>query len=174
MSRTLALSAAALTVAAALSSTACAHAEPEPPPPGPSETTAPQPDSPCPASLAGALTPADPAQLGNNRRLLHCADGTWQTFSDPYPSSDRWLSTGPGLILHGQGRRNPEAAAGTWAATPQTAEAHCSVEVVDVLAAGRTSEPQTFTAAPGQPLTFDVSDHMFTMKLSGYCLWARS
>ena len=178
MSRTFALSAAALTVAAALSTSACAHADPEPVPvpvpQGPSETTAPQPDSSCAENVDGTLTPADPAQTGNNRRLLQCTAGTWQTFGGPYPSSDRWLSTGPQVTLHGQGRRNPEARAGTWTGTPQTAEAHCGAEVVDVLGAGRTSEPQTFSADPGQSLTIEVSDHMFTTKLSGYCLWARS
>ncbi|WP_454790829.1 hypothetical protein [Mycolicibacterium lutetiense] len=172
----LASSAAALTMAAALSTSACAHAEPEPQPvpQGPSETKAPQPDSSCTENLAGALTPADPGQLGNNRRLLMCDGEIWQAFGGPYPSSDRWLTTGPQLILHGQGRRNPEAVAGTWLAIPQTAEARCGVEVVDVLGAGKTSEPETFSAGPGQSLTFEISDHMFTAKLSGYCLWARS
>ncbi|CRZ13699.1 hypothetical protein [Mycolicibacterium neworleansense] len=174
MCRALALGAAALTVVAGLSTSACAHADPEPVPPGPPETTAPQPEASCAGSLAGALTPTDPGQIGNDRRLLQCADGRWQAFGSPYPSSDRWLTTGPELILHGQGRRNPEAQGGTWTATPQTAEAHCSAEVVDVVAAGRTSGPKTSTAAPGQPLTVEVSDHMFTVKLSGYCLWARS
>ncbi|MGV0736636.1 hypothetical protein [Mycobacterium sp. DBP42] len=173
MSRALALSAAALTVAAALTASACAHADPEPLPPGPSETTAPQPDSACTEMLAGALTPADPGQVGNNRHLLQCDDGTWRTFGSPYPSADRWLTTGPEVILHGQGRRNPEARGGTWTATPLTAEAHCSAEVVDVLGAGKTSEPATFGAEPGQTLTVEISDHMFTTKLSGYCLWAR-
>ena len=173
MSRALALSAAALTVAAALSTSACAQAEPEPVPQGPSETTAPQPNSACTESLAGALTPVDPGQLGNNRRLLLCDGASWQTFGGPYPSSDHWLTTGPPVILHGQGRRNPEARAGMWTGTPQTVEARCSVEVVAVLGAGETSEPATFSAEPGQSLTFEVSDHMFTTKLSGYCLWAR-
>ncbi|WP_166905286.1 hypothetical protein [Mycobacterium sp. DL440] len=174
MYRVFASIAAALIAAAALSTTACAHADPEPAPPGPADTTAPQPDASCTESLAGALTPADPGQLGNNRRLLMCDGVIWQAFGGPYPSSDRWLTTGPQLILHGQGRRNPEAAAGTWLAIPETAEARCSVEVVDVLGAGKTSEPETFSAGPGQSLTFEVSDHMFTAKLSGYCLWTRS
>ncbi|PEG58128.1 hypothetical protein H5U98_11770 [Mycolicibacterium boenickei] len=173
MGRALALGVAVLTVATALSTSACAHADPEPPPQGPSETTAPQPDSACADNLAGALTPADPGQLGNNRRLLQCEDGRWQVFGSPYPSSDRWLTTGPALILHGQGRRNPEAEGGTWTATPQTADAHCSAEVVDVVAAGQTSEPTTSAATAGQSLTVEISDHMFTTKLSGYCLWVR-
>ncbi len=174
MGRIRGLSAAVFTVAAALTTSACAHADPEPTPPGPAETTAPAPDALCDTSLTGAFASADPEQLGNNRRLLLCDGGTWQGFAGPYPSSDRWLTTGPPLILHGQGRRNPEAKAGTWLAIPQTAEARCSVEVVDVLGAGRTSEPETFDADAGESLTFDVSDHMFTTKLSGYCLWTRS
>jgi hypothetical protein len=28
-------------------------------------------------------------------------------------------------------------------------------------------------ADPGQPLTFAVSDHLFTAELTGYCLWQR-
>ncbi|WP_029108677.1 hypothetical protein [Mycobacterium sp. URHD0025] len=174
MCRAFASSAAALSVAAALATGACAHADPEPVPAGPSETTAPQPDAPCADGLAGALTPADPGAIGNNRRLLQCDDGTWQAFGGPYPSSDRWLTTGPELVVHGQGRRNPEAAAGTWTGMPQTTEARCSAEVVDVVAAGQTSGPMTSAADPGQPLTLEISDHMFTVKLSGYCLWARS
>ncbi|MUL83759.1 MULTISPECIES: hypothetical protein [unclassified Mycolicibacterium] len=173
MCRLLALTAATLSVTAALTTSACAHADPQPAPPGPAQTTAPQPGTSCAESLAGVLTPADAGQIGNNRRLLQCEDGSWQPFADAYPSSDRWLTTGPEVILHGQGRRNPEAKAGTWTASPQTAEALCSVEVVDIVAAGRTSGPMTTTAAPGQPLTVEVSDHMFTVKLSGYCLWQR-
>lgn len=171
MWRVLVSSAAVLT--AALATTACAHADPEPAPPGPPETAAPQPDSPCAENLADALTPAEPGATGNNRLLLHCQDGSWQQLHDPYPSSDRWLTTGPELVLHGQGRRNPEAKAGNWTADPQTAQARCSVERVDVLGAGETSEPETFTADPGRPLTFEISDHMYTVKLGGYCLWQR-
>jgi hypothetical protein len=174
MTRVFAWTAVALGVAAALTTSACAHAEPEPAPPGPAQTTAPQSDTSCAESLAGALTPADAAQLGNNRRMLQCKDGTWQPFADAYPSSDRWLTTGPEVIVHGQGRRNPEAKAGTWIATPQTEAARCTVEVVDVVTDGRTSQPETSTADPGQSLTFEISDHLFTMKLGGYCLWQRS
>ncbi|OMB93804.1 hypothetical protein A5733_15405 [Mycobacterium sp. NS-7484] len=174
MSRALAVGVAAVVVATALTTSACAHADPEPIPPGPPETAAPQADSACAENLSDALTPAEPGQTANNRRLLLCDGGTWQPFGSPYPASDRWLTTGPPLVLHGQGRRNPEAKAGNWVGTPQTTEARCSVEVVDVLGAGRTSEPETVSAEPGQTLTFQVSDHMFTTTLSGYCLWSRS
>ena len=161
--------AAAVTAAAVITS-ACAHAEPEPPP-GPPETSAPQPGAAC--AQSGTLASNGAPRTGNKLPLVRCVDGTWQTFNDPYPSSDLWLTTGPALILHGQGRRNPEAKAGTWMGLPQTTEARCSADVVDVLGAGETSEPQTFTADTGQPLTLEISDHMFTAKLSGYCLWRR-
>ena len=168
MNRSVALASAVLWAAAALNAAACAHATPQPPPPGPADTTAAQPDSPCPDGFEGALT-----GTGTERPLLICTGGTWQQLHDPYPSSDRWLTTGPELIVHGQGRRNPEAKAGSWTGLPQTAEAHCRVDSVDVVGAGRTSAPQTFTAGAGQPLHFEVSDHLFTVALSGFCLWQR-
>ena len=166
-------SAAALSAAAFVSAGACADAEPTPIPTGPSETAPPQQATSCAQGLAGALTPTGSAQTGNNLHLLQCSDGIWQPFADPYPSSDRWLTTGGELVLHGQGRRNPEAKAGTWTASPQTSEARCSAESVDVIGAGRTSAPQTYSSDAGRSLTFEVSDHMFTVKLSGYCLWQR-
>ena len=161
--------AAAAIVAVGLGVTACAQARPQPtPPPGPGQTAIPQPGTACQDNLDGVLT-----GTGAARVLLQCSDGTWQQFHGPYPSSDRWLTTGPALVVHGQGRRNPEVRAGRWTGTPQTAQARCSAERVDVVAAGETSPPETSSADPGQPLTFDISDHMFTVTLSGFCLWQR-
>ena len=37
----------------------------------------------------------------------------------------------------------------------------------------KTSPPQTLTAEPGQPLTLEVSTHMFSVRLTGYCLWQK-
>lgn len=162
----LALTAAAITVAAAVNATACARANPEPPPPGPAETSAPQAGSACPDAFDGAMTRAQ-------QILFRCSNGTWEQFHNPYPSSDRWLTTGPELVVHGQGRRNPEVKGGSWTGSPQTAEARCGAELVDVVGAGETSAPETLSAEPGQTLTFDISDHMFTVTLSGYCLWQR-
>ena len=175
VNRSATLAVAAFGVLAAAGAGACAHANPEPAPPGPAQTTPPQPGSACGETLDGALTalPQAAGITGNTKSLLQCRDGAWRPFVDPYPSSDRWLTTGPELILHGQGRRNPEAKAGTWTASPQTSEARCSVERVDVVGAGETSAPETLTADPGRPLTFEVGDHMFTAKLAGYCLWQR-
>jgi hypothetical protein len=158
-----------------ISAAACTRASPELPPPGPPPAP-PQAGSSCTDNLDGALTalPKPPDDLSNRQSLLQCSGGSWQPFLDPYPSSDRWLSTGPDLILHGQGRRNPEVKAGTWVATPVAGDARCSAERVDVVAAGQTSAPQTFSADPGQPLTFDIGERLFTVKFSGYCLWQRS
>ena len=171
MSRWIAATAVSAVAGFAVASVACTPARPEPPPPGP-----PQADASCTGDLDGALTalPKPAGDASNKQNLLQCSNGTWQPFLDPYPSSDRWLSTGPDLVLHGQGRRNPEVKAGVWTATPVTADAKCSAERVDVVAAGQTSAPETFSANPGQPLRIDVSDHLFTVKLSGYCLWQRS
>jgi hypothetical protein len=158
----------------ALCAAACAPAHTEPPP-GPPPAP-PAVGAACGADLDGALTalPKAADDLSNQQHLLACGNGTWQPFDDPYPSSDRWLSTGPELVLHGQGRRNPEVHGGTWTATPQTADTPCGAEIVDVVGAGKTSAPQQLTAEPGQPLTINVSDHMFTVRLTGYCLWRKS
>ncbi|MGV0744504.1 hypothetical protein [Mycolicibacterium sp. XJ870] len=170
MNGPLAWTAAAFMLGAAVGASACAQANPEPPPPGPPQSTPPRADSPCSESFEGVLTRPGPSA---GQPLLHCNGGVWQQLHNPYPSSDRWLTTGPELIVHGQGRRNPEAKAGAWTGTPQTAEARCSAERVDVVAAGETSAPEKLSADPGRPLTFEVSDHMFTVTFSGYCLWQR-
>ncbi|WP_018599423.1 hypothetical protein [Mycobacterium sp. 155] len=175
MNRSLALAVAAIGTAAAVGAGACARANPEPTQPGPSETAAPRAGSGCDDNLDSALTelPHPAAETGTAKNLLQCTGGAWQGYLDPYPASDRWLTTGPELVLHGQGRRNPEVRAGTWTATPQTDETSCRAEVVDVVAAGETSPPETHAADPGQPLTIEFSDHLFTATLSGYCLWQR-
>ncbi|ART69381.1 hypothetical protein BTO20_13015 [Mycobacterium dioxanotrophicus] len=146
-----------------------ARADPEP---GPAP---PQAGSGCGENFDGALTalPQPAAETGTAKDLLRCTGGTWAPYLDPYPASDRWLTTGSGLILHGQGRRNPEVHAGTWTGTPQTDETTCRAEVVDVLAPGETSSPEFHAADPGRPLTLEVGDHLFMATLTGYCLWQR-
>ncbi|CAJ1582024.1 hypothetical protein [[Mycobacterium] wendilense] len=167
-----ALTAAAATAIAAVAATACAHAQPDPPPTVPPPL--PQPGAVCAEQFAGALTslplPADAAP-SRAKNLLECAGGTWQPYRDPYPSPDRWLTTGPDLVLSGM--RNPEIGAGTWTGTPQVADTRCRAEQVEVVGAGQTSAPQTSTGEPGATLTVPVSDRLFTLTLSGYCLWQR-
>jgi hypothetical protein len=176
MNRSVTIAVAALCAVATVGAGTSAHADPEPAPPGPARTAAPQAGSSCGDDLDGALTalPQPAADTGTAKNLLLCTGGTWQQYLDPYPASERWLTTGPELVLHGQGRRNPEVRAGTWTATPQTDETPCRAEVVDVVAVGETSAPEPYAADPGQPLTFTVSDHLFTAKLTGDCLWQRS
>jgi len=171
MTRTLAIVAAAL-LTTTVGATACARAQPQPPTEPPAT---PQSGAACADAYDGALTalPMAPGDHGNTRNLLQCSDGIWQRFLDPYPSSDRWLTTGPQLVLHGQGRRNPEIKAGAWTGTPQGGDAQCTAESVDVVGPGTTDQPRTDSADPGQSVTFDVSDHLFTVKLGGVCLWER-
>lgn len=172
--RALTLTAAVIAAAAATSMVACAHADPgtEPPsaPAGP-----PQLDAACSTSLDGALTalPPQPGDPSNRKNLLECSSGAWRTFTGEYPSSDRWLSTGPDVVLRGQGIRNPEIMGGTWTATPQTEDAQCRAQSVDAEPGGTSGEAEISTADPGQPVTVDVSDHLLTVTLSGYCLWQR-
>lgn len=162
-----AVSAGTVMAALAVFAAGCAPASPAPSHPGPPPNP-PAVGAACGGDLDGALT-----AIGDAKHLLECSGATWQPFLDPYPSSDRWLTIGPELVLHGQGRRNPEVHGGTWTAAPLTADTTCSVEIVDVAGAGRTGPPQTLTAEPGQPLTLEVSPHMFSVRLTGYCLWQK-
>lgn len=145
--------------AGALDPVPSAHADPAPP----------QPDTACAAELDGALT-----GVADSNALLQCRDGDWQPYTDVYPASDRWLTTGAPLTLHGQGMRNPEVHAGQWTGTPQDSETQCSARQVDVLGPGQLNAPLVQTGDPGQPLSFAVSAKLFSATLSGFCLWQRN
>jgi hypothetical protein len=141
----------------ALAATPVAHADP----------VAPQPGSPCAGDVADALT-----QLPD-RSFLSCTAGSWQPFTGPYPSSDKWLSYGPAVRLHGQGLRNPEILSGKWVATPQDSASACSATQAAVVSAGEVGAPQVSTGEPGRPLDFEVLPVVFSIELSGACLWER-
>jgi hypothetical protein len=150
-------------VTAPLSAPAVAHAEP----------VVPQPDTQCSEELAGALT-----QLPDYTTFLECRSRPgvgyrWQIFDSPYPNSDRWLSYGPELTLHGEGQRNREINSGDWIAYPQDSASKCTAEQLAVVSAGKLSAPQVSTGEPGQPLKLRVLPLMFTIELSGYCLWQK-
>ncbi|HYO02331.1 MAG TPA: hypothetical protein VET27_10830 [Mycobacterium sp.] len=136
------------------------------------DPAAPQPNSPCSANLAGALT-----QATDSKTFLECGSAAgsyrWQPFTGPYPSSDRWLSYGPDLTLHGKGRRNPEILSGDWIAQPQDPLTTCSAEQSAVVSAGEVGPPQTSTGRSGQPLEFVVLPVVFSISLTGNCLWER-
>ncbi len=169
MKQRIAVTATAMVVAVTvpISVAACAHAEP---PAGP---VVPQADAPCAASLAGALT-----RLPDGTTVLECRNepggNRWKPFTDPYPTSDRWLSYGPVLELHGQGRRNPEIMSGRWIGYPQDSGSVCSAEQAAVVSAGVVGPPQTSTGEPGQPLQFEVLPVVFSIKLTGNCLWEKA
>ena len=66
----------------------------------------------------------------------------WQTVATPAPPSDRWLSVGPAMTLHGEGRRNPDVRSGDWTATPQDSTSRCRAEQSTVVSPGVVSPPK--------------------------------
>jgi hypothetical protein len=130
------------------------------------QPAAPQPGTPCPPDADGALTKVATS-------VLQCVGGSWRPFTDVYPSSDRWLSYGPAVALHGQGMRNPEILSGPWTARPLTADATCRAEQAAVVSAGEVGPPQMSIGEPGRPLRFEVLPVVFSISLSGACVWER-
>ncbi|MCW2688103.1 MAG: Uncharacterized protein JWR37_2993 [Mycobacterium sp.] len=169
MRQRIAVAVAAMVVAATalLSAPACAHAAP------PAEPVVPQVDGPCSEKLADALT-----KLPDGKTVLECLSPSggyqWKPFASPYPNSDRWLSYGPGLRLHGQGKRNPEIMSGQWVGSPLDPSSQCSVEQVAVVSAGKVGPPQLSTGKPGQPFEFEVLPVVFDITLTGNCLWQKA
>jgi hypothetical protein len=134
------------------------------------DPVAPQLNTACSADVADAMTWPTGEQVP-----LVCAGGTWQSVADPYPISDRWLSYGPVMTLHGQGRRNPMLESGDWTANPRTAESSCAANQFAVVSGTPTlGPPKTDKGNPGQSLTLEVLPRLFTIELTGDCLWERS
>jgi hypothetical protein len=145
-----------------------------PPPRSHAEPVVPQPDTQCSESVAGAFT-----QLPDYKTFLECRNQPglgyrWQIFDDPYPNSDQWLTYGPELTLHGEGQRNREINSGDWTADPQNSDSRCNAEQLVVVSAGELSPPQVSTGEPGQPLKLRVLPLLFTIELSGNCLWQKT
>lgn len=131
---------------------------------------APMADQSCAANLDGAMTwPA-----GDEAPLV-CADGRWRPVADPYPISDRWLSYGPVMTLHGEGRRNPTLESGNWTAAPQDPDTRCTATQLAVIPGSPTvGPPRIEQGDPGQPLSLQIVPRLFTVEMSGDCLWQRS
>jgi hypothetical protein len=131
---------------------------------GQAQPAGPTPGSPCGTERAlSQLVDGTPVQ---------CSGGRWASYGDPYPSSDLWVSTADtGLQLHGQGMRNPEMLSGPWTGSPLQPGAQCRAEQTAVVSAGEVGEPQVAEGQPGQPLRFEVLPVMFTIELTGDCLW---
>ena len=132
------------------------------------EPVVPQPDTPCAAEMAGALT-----KLPDYKTVLECRNNQWQIFDSPFPNSDRWLSYGPELTLSGEGVRNREIDSGDWIAHPQDSGSRCKAEQVAVIAAGTLGPPQVSTGEPGQPVKLRLLPLLFNLELSGNCLWQK-
>jgi hypothetical protein len=133
------------------------------------DPVAPQPNTPCPSGFSDVMT-----WLPGAKMPLACQDGRWQAVTSPQPPSDRWLSYGPEMTLHGEGRRNPSVRSGEWTATPQDSNSRCRAEQSAVVSPGVVGPPQTAEGQPGQQLDFQMVPRLFDLQLSGYCLWERA
>ena len=133
------------------------------------DPAAPQENTPCPTDAAGAATrPADA------KMPLVCTGGSWQSETTPQPPNDRWLSVGPPVLLHGDGRRNPDVQSGDWTATPRNADTRCRAEQTTVLEPGVLTAPEIAEGPAGQPLEVTFKPRLFGLQLSGDCLWTRT
>ena len=140
-----------------------------PPPPPPATPAAPQPDSPCPAEFTGATTMPPGQSLP-----LVCQGQRWQAVTAPGDPSDRWVSFGPAMALHGEGLRNPNLASGAWTATPLDPDARCAATQHSVVSAGVVGPPVTADGSPGQPLSLQVLPRLFAVSTAGPRLWTRT
>lgn len=136
------------------------------------EVVAPQLQAPCAADLAGAMT-----LLPDQRTYVTCQVGaagyTWTAAPVPFEPNDIWLSYGPVITLHGQGKRNPNLSSGRWTATPQDPGTVCRAQQETVIEAGVLSTPQLSEGEPGQPLEVAMAPKLFYLELAGNCLWER-
>jgi hypothetical protein len=139
------------------------------PPAASADPAAPQPDSPCPAEFTGATT-----MLPGQSLPLVCQGQRWQAVTAPGDPSDRWVSFGPAMALHGEGLRNPNLASGAWTATPLDPDARCAATQHAVVSAGVVGPPVTAEGSPGQPLSLQVLPSLFDISMAGYCLWTRT
>jgi len=117
-------------------------------------------------------------RLPDQKIILQCVaqpgrSYQWGFVASDYPSSDRWLTYGPSLTLHGEGTRNYSLRSGDWVALPQDPGSQCIAEQIVVAGAGVVSSPQVETGASGQQLSFRVLPDLFSITMTGYCLWSR-
>jgi hypothetical protein len=147
-----------LAVAGVLATTGVAHAE----------IGGPSVDGGCGADLTGALT-----RLPGDATLVECTGERWRVNEDPYPHSDRWLTYGPALVLHGEGQRNRELDSGDWTGHPLQPEDQCTAQQMSVAEAGGLTPPEVSVGEPGQPLRLSLRPLLFSVVLGGSCLWTK-
>jgi hypothetical protein len=112
--------------------------------------------------------------LPDAKMPLECLNDQWQAVTTPQPPNDKWLSFGPTMTLHGEGMRNPSVQSGNWTATPQDPNSQCRAEQQSVVSPGVVSQPQVSEGKAGQPLSFQMVPRLFSIAMSGYCLWERA
>jgi hypothetical protein len=133
----------------------------------------PQLGAPCPESVAGAMTQLPDLMTFVQCRNQRSGEYRWQTPESPYPNSDRWLTYGPQLTVHGEGQRNREIDSGPWVAYPQSPDSHCTAAQLDLAAAGERTPARVTSGEPGRPLKLQVLPLLFTVELTGHCLWQK-
>ncbi len=135
-------------------------------PPAAADAAPPVAGSPCPVELDGVMT-----QLPGGADYLTCADRSWTPVQTPFPPNGAWLSYGPAIVLHGQGFRNPNLASGPWTATPLAEDTRCGATQVTVVEPGLLAPPAVTEGDVGQPLDLEMLPKLFTVELTGRCLW---
>ena len=93
------------------------------------------------------------ARLADGKATLVCTDQgegfQWTVVSSPYPLSDRWLTYGPELQLHGPGMRNPEIVVGTLDGLPAGSGRGVQSRAGGGMGPGKVSPPESVTVEPG-------------------------
>jgi hypothetical protein len=165
VNRRIAITATAIAAAAAAVSSAAIAA---------SDPVVPQPGTACVSDFVGATTLPPDAKAP-----LVCAEqagagAQWQPVATPYPVSDRWLTFGPEVKLHGEGLRNATIRSGDWTAMPLDPGSSCRAEQYAVIPGTPTvGPPRIDQSATGKPLSFEVVPKLFSIQMSGYCSWTR-
>ena len=121
----------------------------------------------CSDRLASAMT------VLPDESFAVCDDGSWRPVVPPFIPPDRWVSYGDGVLLHGQGRRNPEIMGGPWTGTPLDSSTVCGAEQASVTNAG-VGAPEAVVGKAGETLPVEVGPVVFTITLTGDCLWERT
>lgn len=132
------------------------------------EPAVPQPNGSCAPEVSGAMTLPAAATAP-----LRCTDGRWQTVSDPYPFSDRWVSPGRPMTLRGGAVQNPLLEPGRWTAVPLSDGDRCRAEQVSVTYGKVDGPPRIDEGGAGERLDLEVIPRLLDIDMSGNCLWQK-
>jgi hypothetical protein len=137
------------------------------------QNAAPRLGAACSADLAEVMT-----LLPDEQTYAICRDApgggpAWSEVRVPFEPHESWLSYGPGIILHGQGMRNPNVTEGQWTATARDPASACRAEQQTVVGAGELSDPEVAEGEPGGELAVRFRPALFYLTLSGDCLWVK-